>query len=60
MKLQISQELLQAIIDYLSQRPFREVFQLVAALQEEAGNQPVPEAPSPQEPEEYDVTLDDE
>jgi hypothetical protein len=46
-------------MDYLSERPFKEVFQLVAGLQQEAANQPVVDAEVVDQPE-YDVTLDDD
>lgn len=38
--LQISEQLLNAIIGYLGTRPYQEVFQLVEGLQAEAKNQP--------------------
>ena len=38
-KLQISSQLLNAIIGYLGTRPYQEVFQLVEALQKEAKEQ---------------------
>lgn len=47
-KLQISAQLLNAIIGYLGSRPYQEVFQMVTALQNEVANQPAPPA-SPQE-----------
>lgn len=42
-KLQISSQLLNAIVGYLGTRPYQEVFQLVEALQNEAKTQPKPE-----------------
>lgn len=42
-KLQISSQLLNAIVGYLGTRPYQEVFQLVEALQAEAKTQPKPE-----------------
>jgi hypothetical protein len=42
-KLQISAQLLNAVVGYLGTRPYQEVFQLVEALQTEAKNQPVAE-----------------
>jgi hypothetical protein len=39
-KLQISEQLLNALIGYLGTRPYQEVFQLVDAMQAEAKNQP--------------------
>lgn len=42
-KLQISEQLLNAIIGYLGTRPYQEVFQLVEAMQAEAKAQPAPE-----------------
>lgn len=42
-KLQISAQLLNAIIGYLGTRPYQEVFQLVEALQKEAKEQPATE-----------------
>ena len=47
-KLQISSQLLNAIIGYLGTRPYQEVYQMVQALQNEVANQPAPPAP-PQE-----------
>jgi hypothetical protein len=41
--LQVSEQLLNAIVNYLGTRPYQEVFQLVEALQTEAKNQPVAE-----------------
>ena len=38
--LQISEQLLNAILGYLGSRPYQEVFQLIEALQAEAKNQP--------------------
>jgi hypothetical protein len=43
-KLQISEQLLNAIIGYLGTRPYQEVFQLVEAMQAEAKAQPSEEA----------------
>jgi len=37
--LQISEQLLNAILGYLGSRPYQEVFQLIEALQTEAKNQ---------------------
>lgn len=42
-KLQISEQLLNAIIGYLGTRPYQEVFQLVEAMQAEAKAQPASE-----------------
>jgi hypothetical protein len=42
-KLQISEQLLNALIGYLGTRPYQEVFQLIEALQAEAKDQPVAE-----------------
>lgn len=44
----VSGQLLQAVVDYLTERPFKEVFQLVSALQQETKNQPL-SAPVPVE-----------
>ena len=41
-KLQISAQLLNAVIGYLGTRPYQEVFQLVEGLQAEAKSQPQP------------------
>lgn len=41
--LQISEQLLNAIINYLGTRPYQEVFQVIEALQNEAKNQPTTE-----------------
>lgn len=41
-KLQISAQLLNAILGYLGKKPYEEVFQLVEAIQNEAKNQPAP------------------
>ena len=43
-KLQISEQLLNALIGYLGTRPYQEVFQLVEAMQAEAKTQPSDEA----------------
>jgi hypothetical protein len=40
--LQISTQLLNAVIGYLGTRPYQEAYQLIQALQEEAKNQPKP------------------
>lgn len=46
-KLIITLELVQAIADYLKQRPFVEVFQLIAALSElPRFEEPAPELPT--------------
>lgn len=48
--LQISAQLLNAVIGYLGSRPYQETYQLIQALQNEASNQPKPaEAEQPQE-----------
>ena len=46
-KLQISEQLLNAIIGYLGTRPYQEVFQLVEAMQAEAKEQPKAEDGKP-------------
>ena len=46
-KLQISAQLLNAVIGYLGTRPYQEVFQLIQELQKEAqAQQPTPETPN--------------
>ena len=40
--LQISTQLLNAIIGYLGTKPYQETHQLIQAIQQEAGNQPKP------------------
>ena len=42
----ISTELMQAILNYLAQRPYGEVFQLINAVQAEAAKQAKGDAPS--------------
>jgi hypothetical protein len=42
-KIQVSTNLLNAILQYLGTRPYQEVFQIVEALQNEAKAQPKPE-----------------
>ena len=42
--LQISEQLLNALIGYLGTRPYQEVYQLVEALQKEAKEQPKEDA----------------
>ena len=44
-KLQISVQLMNAIIGYLGSKPYQETHQLIAAIQDEAKNQPATEAP---------------
>ena len=39
-KIQVSTNLLNAILQYLGTRPYQEVFQLIEAIQNEAKNQP--------------------
>jgi hypothetical protein len=43
-KLQISVQLMNAIIGYLGSKPYQETHQLIAAIQEEAKAQPAPPA----------------
>lgn len=43
MKYEISEQLLQSILNYLSTKPFSEVNQLIRAIQSEASNQSKPE-----------------
>lgn len=45
--LQISEQLLNALIGYLGTRPYQEVYQLVEAMQNEAKNQPKAENGQP-------------
>ena len=45
-KLQISTQLVNAMLAYLGTKPFQEVFQLISAIQAEANNQAKPEAPA--------------
>jgi hypothetical protein len=40
--LQISAQLLNQVVGYLGTRPYQEVHQLIAGLQKEASNQPLP------------------
>ena len=47
-KLQISVQLMNAVVGYLGKQPYDQVFQLIEAIQNEAKNQPTPPAP-PQE-----------
>ena len=42
-KLQISTQLLNNILGYLGDRPYKETYQLIEAIQNEAKNQPVKE-----------------
>ena len=42
----ISTQVLNQVLGYLGTRPYQEVYQLIDALQNEAKNQPKPEAPS--------------
>lgn len=42
MKFAVPMELLQRVLDYLAERPYREVFELVQGLQQQA--QQIPEA----------------
>lgn len=42
----ISNELIQAILNYLAQRPYAEVFQLINAVQAEAAKKPEAEQES--------------
>ena len=46
--MQVSTNLVNALLNYLAERPYREVFQLIDALQKEAAAQPAP--PSAEEP----------
>ena len=43
-KLEVPAQLLNQILGYLGTRPYQEVFQLIAAIQNEAQNQPKEEA----------------
>lgn len=45
-KITLSTQLVNAVLGYLGTRPYQEVFQLIDALQNEAKNQPKPDAPS--------------
>jgi len=53
--MEITNELAQALVNYLASKPYGEVFQLIGALQEQAKVQPEPQAKvQPEEP-----TIDD-
>ena len=45
-KLQLSTQLMNAILAYIGSKPYQEVFQLVSAIQEEAKNQAKEEEPN--------------
>jgi hypothetical protein len=44
-KLQISEQLLNAVVNYLGTRPYQDVFQMIEALQAEVKEQQKPEVP---------------
>ena len=44
--MQVSAQLVNTLLNYLAERPYREVFQLIDAIQKEAAAQ----APKPEEP----------
>jgi uncharacterized protein (UPF0297 family) len=46
MKFQISEQVLQAVLNYLATKPFNEVNQLIVAIQSEVG----PQVKKPEEP----------